>query len=191
MSNIYLSSDTHFGHDREFCWGPRGFSNVDEMNEKIIENFNNIVEPDDTLYLLGDVVMGSLDNIDFVKKINCQNILIIRGNHDTDNKTINYACCPNVLQVYEGGIHMKYSKYRFFLSHYPALCGNFDDGDNLHKHVINLCGHIHTKDKWHDYDKGIIYHVELDAHDNKPVLIDDIIKDLKEKYYGKIQTNVD
>ena len=25
---IYFTSDTHFGHDREFIYGPRGFKNL-------------------------------------------------------------------------------------------------------------------------------------------------------------------
>ena len=34
-------------------------------------------------------------------------------------------------------------------------------------------------------DKGIIYHVELDAHDNKPVLLDDALEDIKNYMKGR------
>ena len=44
---IYFTSDCHFSHDKEFLWGPRGFKNQWEMNEKIIENWYNIFHPDD------------------------------------------------------------------------------------------------------------------------------------------------
>ena len=37
MSNIWLISDTHLNHDREFIWKARGFSSVEEMNNAIIE----------------------------------------------------------------------------------------------------------------------------------------------------------
>ena len=47
MSKIWLTSDLHFGHDREFIWGPRGFKNVNEMNEAIIKNWNAVVAPED------------------------------------------------------------------------------------------------------------------------------------------------
>ena len=30
---IYVTSDLHFGHDREFIWKARGYNSVDEMNE--------------------------------------------------------------------------------------------------------------------------------------------------------------
>ena len=184
MSNIWLSSDLHFGHDREFIWKERGFSSIDEMNETIISNFNNIIEPHDTLILLGDCVMGPLENINWLERLN-SNIIIVRGNHDTDNRIANYSLLPHVERI-ENAYYMKYQRYHFYMSHYPSICGNYDDGHNLHKHLLNLCGHIHTKDKWSDSDKGMIYHVEVDAHDCKPVNIDTIISDFKEKYYEQV-----
>lgn len=184
MGEIWLSSDLHFGHNKEFIWKERGFSSIDEMNETIINNFNNIITPNDTLILLGDCVMGPVENIDWLKRLN-GNITIIRGNHDTDNRIANYNLILHVERI-ENAYYMKYQGYHFYMSHYPALCGNYDDDHNLHKHMLNLCGHLHTKDKWFDYDKGMIYHVEVDAHDCKPVHIETIINDFKEKYNGKI-----
>ena len=49
---IYFSSDTHFGHDREFIFGPRGFNDINEMNESIIKKFNSIISNDDELDLI-------------------------------------------------------------------------------------------------------------------------------------------
>ena len=40
---IFLTSDMHFGHDREFIWKARGYSSVEEMNEDYIEKWNSIV----------------------------------------------------------------------------------------------------------------------------------------------------
>lgn len=48
--------------------------------------------------------------------------------------------------------------------------------------MINLCGHAHTTNPFADMDKGLIYHVELDAHGCYPISIDDIIEDIKEIY---------
>ena len=36
---IYFTSDTHFGHDRAFIYKPRGFDSLEEMENKIIENW--------------------------------------------------------------------------------------------------------------------------------------------------------
>ena len=46
-----------------------------------------------------------------------------------------------------------------------------------------MCGHQHSKNKFSDMDKGLIYHCEVDAHNCYPVLIDNIIKDM-EFYYS-------
>ena len=74
------------------------------------------------------------------------------------------------------------SRYlRFYLSHYPTLTSNLDSNEPLKARVINLCGHSHTQDRWADWDKGLIYHVEMDAHNCYPVLLDDIIEEIKNK----------
>ena len=44
---IFLTSDTHFGHDREFLWGPRGFRSSIEHDEAVIANWNSVVGEDD------------------------------------------------------------------------------------------------------------------------------------------------
>ena len=65
--SIYFSSDTHFGHDREFIFGPRGFKDVNEMNEVIVRKFNAIVSNEDELYLLGDCILGDTEqNIEYL-----------------------------------------------------------------------------------------------------------------------------
>lgn len=33
MSNIWVISDTHFNHNKDFIYQPRGFKNVQDMNE--------------------------------------------------------------------------------------------------------------------------------------------------------------
>ena len=181
MGKIWFVSDTHFCHEKEFLWRPRGFNSQYEMNEAIVKNWNSVVSPEDDVYLLGDVMLN--DNAEGIKLLKSLkgDIHIVCGNHDTNERIKLYESCWNVVEV-EMAIRLKYKKYHFFLSHYPTLCGNYDDGKELKKHMINLCGHTHTKDPFADWDKGLIYHVELDAHNNYPVLIDDIIEDIKDKY---------
>ena len=58
---IYLTSDWHFGHQREFIWGARNYSSVEEMNEDQIDKVNSLVKPEDDLYVLGDLMLGDTD----------------------------------------------------------------------------------------------------------------------------------
>ena len=51
---IWFTSDLHFNHDKEFLYKPRGFHNVIEMNESIIEVYNKFISKDDIVYILGD-----------------------------------------------------------------------------------------------------------------------------------------
>ena len=177
---IYCTSDCHFSHDKDFIWEPRGCKNQWEMNEKIIESWNSVIQPDDDVYILGDIVLSDTDGgITALKQLKGK-IHIIRGNHDSDTRIALYKKCWNVVEVCDAK-WLKIGKQNFFLSHYPCLTDNHDDGKPLNRRIISLCGHIHTPDKWHDWNNGLIYHVEMDAHGCKPVSAEQIINDIKEK----------
>ena len=104
---------------------------------------------------------------------------LIRGNHDTDERIKQYVKCHNVWEmVVPCADVIKYNGYQFYLSHYPTLCENHNEHKPLKNQVINLCGHLHTKNRFEDIDKGLIYHCELDVHNITPVCIDDIIDDI-------------
>ena len=150
------------------------------MNETIIKNFNEVISPEDDLYILGDCILNdNKEGMELMRRLP-GHLHIIRGNHDTDVRVMTYVLEPNI--TYHGyAIVIKENGYYFYLSHYPTLTSNFDDNESLKTKIINLCGHTHTKDKFKDMDKGICYHVELDAHNNYPVSIENIIKDIKEK----------
>ena len=184
MGKIWLTSDLHLGHDREFIWSPRGFNSIEEHDHAIIENWNNLVSEDDEVWILGDLMLG--DNDTGVRKLNqlAGNIRIIYGNHDTPTRIQMYANIRPTIVGMGLAYMLKYQGYNFYLSHYQTLCSNLDDEKPLKRRMINLCGHVHTSDKFLDMDKGIIYHVELDAHNNTPILLDNIIEDIK-NYKGE------
>lgn len=180
---IYFTSDLHLFHDKDFLYAPRGFQNIYEHNEAIIQNWNNIITPEDDVYVLGDLMLNNNDGgIAAIKQLKGK-IHIVRGNHDSDSRIKLYSQCYNVVEITEGQF-FKYGKYHFFLSHYPCIVSNYDADKPLERRMISLCGHSHTPDKFQDMDKGLIYHVELEAHDLKPISIEEIINDIKE-YIGQ------
>lgn len=171
---IYLSSDLHIGHDREFIWKVRGFSSIEDMNESIIENFNSIVKPDDELYLLGDLCLGPdlENNREYLSRLNGR-LHLVYGNHDTERRKQMYQELPNFVEATHA-MAIKYRKYHFYLSHYPTLVGNFEERRKLYC----LCGHLHTDNKFLQMS-DCIYHVDPEAHNCYPISIDDVIEDIK------------
>lgn len=82
MSEIWFTSDLHFGHMTIIEKAYRPFSTVDEMNQTLIDNWNAVVSPEDTVWILGDVVMGQFaENIHLLGELNGQKALV-PGNHD-------------------------------------------------------------------------------------------------------------
>lgn len=53
---IWLTSDWHLFHDRQFIYAPRGFNSVEENNKAILERHNNLVNSEDDVYVLGDLL---------------------------------------------------------------------------------------------------------------------------------------
>lgn len=180
--SIYFTSDLHIGHDKDFLYKPRGFNNVWDMDNAIIENITHTLTHEDYLYILGDICMGGkimqAEWNRVLHSIPCKTYFII-GNHDTDNKIEYYKSlgfeCLGYANVF------KYSKHkRFYISHYPTIVTNMDDP----KFIWNLSGHTHDKDIFSSYYPKI-YNVALDAHNCQLVNIETIISDI-EKYNKEI-----
>lgn len=187
---IYITSDLHLGHNKDFLFGPRGFSNIDEHDKAIVENWNSLILPEDDVYVLGDLMLNDNEKgISLIKQLN-GNLHVILGNHDTDARIALYKQCENIVETVFAA-RLKYKKYCLFLTHYPCLCGNNGEDDKpLYYKAINLCGHSHTKERWQDWDKGLIYHCELDAHENRPVLLDTVIDEVHERYYQEMTSGI-
>lgn len=175
MSNIFITSDLHFNHDKDFIWKKRGFSSVNEMNEAIVNNWNQTVSDDDIVYLLGDVAMGSdlQASLRLINKLKGKKYLAY-GNHDTEAR-IKAFKTNRFFEDIQMGYRLKYKKHMFILTHYPTITAN---GDDLR--VINLYGHTHQKDNFFE-DKSYMYHVGVDSHDCTPVLLETIVKEIKMK----------
>lgn len=177
---IWLSSDYHFCHNKPFLYEPRGFNNVWDMNKDIIEKHNSCVNMIDDVYILGDLMLNNNEEgLKCIKQLK-GSLHIILGNHCTDTRIELYKTCYNIVEIVYA-TRLNYKGYHFYLSHYPTFCSNFDDNKSLKSKTINLCGHSHITDPFGDWNRGVIYHVEVDAHNCYPVLLDNIINDINKK----------
>ncbi len=180
MGKIWLTSDLHFNHDREFIWGARGFCCVQEMNEAIIEHWDAVVSPEDDVYILGDLCLGGAgmnnENQKLIEMLNGK-IHIILGNHDSPARIEMYRFCKNVVEEPKYADMLHYRGYHFYLSHFPTMTANLEK-ESLKQCTINLHGHTHAMNPFY---QGIpfMFNVGCDAHNCTPILLDDAIEMMK------------
>lgn len=155
--NIFFTSDTHFYHENIIKYCNRPFSSVDEMNEKLIENWNSVVGKNDIVWHLGDFCFGQKDNISkIIPKLNGR-INLVMGNHD--HQKIKFYYDSGFNRVYDRQVIINGF---YILSHAPLQFLN----DNCP--FFNIYGHVHDSPMYNTWSKcGCCACVE--RHDYKPI----------------------
>ncbi len=99
MSNIFFSADLHLGHSNIIRHCNRPFHCHEQMDEKILRNFNSVIRPGDSLYLLGDIAWSDFDVDQRFDRLNTKEVHLVWGNHDQAKK-------------YEKQIKFKFRSYK-------------------------------------------------------------------------------
>lgn len=179
MGEVWLISDTHFSHNKDFILKPRGFSSVEEMNQAIVERWNKVVTKNDTIYHLGDFIMGDLqDGLDIISRLNGHIYLAI-GNHDTPARLEEFSRLSNIEEI-QFGYRIKEGKRTFLLSHYPQLTGNYDNSKTYSIH-----GHTHMSSRFWDINDNLhnlMYNVSCEAINCTPINWVDMKIDIMTQY---------
>lgn len=147
----YFIADCHFNHknitqdgtDFEF----RGFKTVAEMNETLIKNWNEKINDNDDVYILGDLYYKTNDCVGITKKLRGRKHLIV-GNHDRLNAQEFLECFVEITHYRELTIMVDKIPYHLVLCHYPIACWN-----RQHFGSIHLYGHIHNNQHEYLYQK--------------------------------------
>ena len=141
-SNIFFTSDNHWSHKNilEFCKRP--FEDVEEMNRKMIENWNNKVPKDGIVYHLGDFCWGGYQLWKSIREQLNGEIILIKGNHCLKNLT------PTAHELFKHvtfQMRIEIEGRRIWLNHFPFLCysGTYRDFNGLE---WSLNGHVHLSD---------------------------------------------
>ena len=172
----YVTSDLHFGHANimKFCPTNRArFKNdVSYMDEEMIREWNEIVQPEDLTYILGDVAFHNAQKATAImQRLNGTKILV-EGNHDKKalhDKTF-YNCFAEVHKY----LDINYNGTKIVMSHYPFL-----EWDQMHRGALHLYGHLHGgKTGMEQYR---MQDVGMDATGQIVVLLDDVVRDLLKK----------
>lgn len=134
MSNIFFTSDQHFGHKLIIDFESRPFGSVEEMDRMMIEKWNSVVGTEDTVFHLGDFSFLNLEKTqEIVSALKGYKILIL-GNHDR-SRGRNWWLEAGFNEVSEYPVIYKDF---FFLSHEPMYM-------NKHMPYVNVHGHIHSQ----------------------------------------------
>jgi len=160
---FWFTADTHFGHENIIKYCNRPFKDADEMNDVLINNWNEQVAEDDTIFHLGDLCFKKFHRgKDIVTEELNGNIILIKGNHDKKQS----------IKTIIDSIIIKYNGRRIYLTHYPEL------GNHL---MLTLAGHVHEKWKinyiTNSHGKRVgfpIVNVGVDVWDFKPISLEEI-----------------
>jgi len=161
LEDVYVVSDLHYGHDRDFIWGKRGFGSVDESNEQLVLEWNKRVDYTKTVIHLGDLLFSANEERfwKLVDRLNFETLYLLWGNHVSGQKqayqsslekqfgsNIDFEvyplraqspCGKNVVFL-PNYVEMLVEKEFFTLFHYPISSWNGQSHGS-----IMLSGHCH------------------------------------------------
>lgn len=161
----YFIADLHVGHknlatknDSRFTHGWREFDSVEEHDETIINAINQVVSPQDELYIIGDITLGSVTkpSLDYVlnilNKIKCKRIYGLIGNHEKGimkefKKKYNQQSYHPVLDRFADLDYIiskdfrlsDNTRQRIVMCHYP-----FASWPSAHNGAWHIHGHVHN-----------------------------------------------
>ena len=159
----YYISDLHFYHaNMNTQMDQRGFTPFEEMNEYMIEQWNQKVRKNDEVVILGDfsIAKGEKTN-ELLQRLKGKKYLIV-GNHDRflNDKTFD----RNLFKWIEPYMELNDNKRKVILSHYPVFCynGQYRLNDQGEPKVYMLYGHVHNT-----YDELLINHFQNITREQK------------------------
>lgn len=166
----FVIGDTHFWHKQILKYENRPFSNVEEMNNTIINNYNKVVSKHHKVIFLGDFCLSVTCKVQSIfNRLNGYKMIIL-GNHDRGKSNSAW-----------GNIGFQ------TVTRYPIICGNVILSHEpliIKSPYINIHAHTHSSkvqsiiDRYR-YRRNICVSVERINY--TPVQIKNILPNAKEK----------
>lgn len=131
--NYFFTADCHFDHKNIIKYCNRPYSDVDEMNEALINNWNSVVKIEDKVYHIGDFCLSN-NYLKFRARLN-GDIVFLNGSHDKEEWR------ENLLSIYIPNLKDEYNNKRLIvLCHYAMR-----SWEKSHYASWHLFGHHHGK----------------------------------------------
>jgi len=159
MQSTFMISDMHFGHKNIMLYENRPFSNVEEMNNLIMQNWNKTVGKNDKVFVLGDVSFYNKEKTaQIIKNLNGCKTLIL-GNHD-EERSVTWWRETGFDEIYRYPI--VFEKF-YILSHEPLYLSRNMPYANIHGHIHHL-----------KYDDKQFFNVSVECIEYTPVNFEQI-----------------
>lgn len=155
MSNVFYTSDLHLNHP--YVAGIRGHETTIEHDELLIDRFNERLDKNSHLWILGDVFMGSITNgLPMVDRLKGKKHLVL-GNHDAAHP-MHKKSHTQLRRFYDSfeSVHLheqhNIAGLEILLSHFPYE-GDHSEEDRGSQWRLRdegkwlLHGHVHRE--WH------------------------------------------
>lgn len=174
---IYFSSDTHYFHDNIIKYCSRPFQDAEEMNNKMIENWNAVITEEDVVFHIGDFSAGLKGRTEELRRIISSlagKKVLIRGNHDH---------LEDAWYIESGfvSVHDIFAINDVLLSHMPVK-----DMQQEEKMFV-VHGHIHRTDV-PNFDKH--FNVAVDRNNFAPVPLEVVIPlEMQDAFIEEIRKN--
>lgn len=135
----YYVADLHFGHENVIKFDNRPFTNVDEMDFALMENWNARVTDEDHVYILGDFCYRAKEKPSWYLKQLKGKKHLIQGNHD--QKLLQDKEAIEQLESIEKMQFVKDGGNAIVLCHFPLAEWNgfFRGGWHIYGHIHGKC----------------------------------------------------
>lgn len=163
----FFTSDLHFGHRK--VAELRGFDNVEDHDDFILDIWDSTVGRNDIVYVLGDISLNANHGIAMLAGLPGRKHLI-SGNHDMCHPRYSKAAnaLPNYLTAFDtvaSAGSIKINGERWLMSHYPYTGDSGPVDRDIQWRLPNLGmpllhGHVHSQSV---RTSGIEFHVGWDA----------------------------
>lgn len=158
MSQIFFTADTHFGQQRTLELSKRPFESVAAMDAALIQNWNVLVKPEDSIYHLGDFGVRP----EIIEQLHGA-IYFLPGNYDTPDIL---AALAKHCQFIHPNTSLSLDGHHFQLIHEPCEAVAPISPDHFF-----LYGHIHKL----QMVKRNGLNVGVDCHHFTPIALEDVI----------------
>lgn len=199
LNNVFVTADDHFGHENIIKYCNRPFETADQMDNVLIDNWNEVVSPQDWVIHLGDFTLGGRRVArEYFEKLNGE-ICVLSNPWHHDRHWITPPFTPGESQSprkfkSRSGFSVRIWEALVILE-VPRMAG----ADGRHPLTITLCHypfatwdrkhyggwHLHGHSHGNYTGEGYILDVGVDNHNFYPISLATVLENMEKKGWSR------